>query len=90
VSIASTGLSDWEKRESRPGDPRRARGSPEGEIVHGAIARVAYSIPETAKLLGVSEASVWRALKRRQLDSIMFGGRRLVTVRSIERLSEAA
>jgi excisionase family DNA binding protein len=48
--------------------------------------RVAYSVSETAQLLGVSEASVWRALKRHHLDSIMFGGRRLVTARSIERL----
>jgi hypothetical protein len=85
MSIPSTGLSDWEKPGSRPGGPRRARGSPDGEI-----ARVAYSIPETAKLLGVSEASVWRALKRRQLDSFLLGGRRLVPARSIERLSEAA
>jgi len=49
-------------------------------------ARAAYSVSETAVLLGVSEASVWRALKRRQLDSIMFGGRRLITARSIEKL----
>jgi excisionase family DNA binding protein len=54
-----------------------------------AQVRAAYSVQETAKQLGVSEASIWRALKRRQLDSIMFGGRRLVTARSIERLLSA-
>jgi excisionase family DNA binding protein len=51
-----------------------------------AHARAAYSVQETAEKLGVSEASIWRALKRRQLESIMFGGRRLVKARSIERL----
>ena len=58
----------------------------------GAVRRAAYSVPETAVQLGVSEASIWRALKRGQLDSIMFGGRRLVTARSIEKLlsTEAA
>ena len=54
-----------------------------------AQARAAYSVQETAEQLGVSEASIWRALKRRQLDSIMLGGRRLVTARSIERLLSA-
>jgi excisionase family DNA binding protein len=84
VSIASTGASDWEKPGSRPGDPRRATGPPVG-----GIARVAYSIPETAKLLGVSDASVWRSLQRGQLDSFMFGGRRLIKAQSIERLVSA-
>jgi len=67
VSIASTGVSYWEKSGSGP-------------------ARAAYSIPEVAEKLGVCEASVWRALGRGQLESIKFGGRRLITARSLEKL----
>ena len=51
-----------------------------------AALRVAYSVSEAAAQLGVSHASIWRALKRRQLESIKLGGRRLVTARSLEKL----
>jgi excisionase family DNA binding protein len=64
-------------------------GASDWEKDHSGLGRAAYSVSETAAQLGVSEASVWRALKRHQLDSIMFGGRRLVTARSIEKLLSA-
>jgi excisionase family DNA binding protein len=53
--------------------------------------RAAYSATETAEKLGVSEASIWRAIRRGQLKAIKFGGRTLITAGSINRvLSEAA
>jgi excisionase family DNA binding protein len=55
------------------------------------VPRAAYSATETAKKLGVSEASIWRAIKRGQLKAIKFGGRTLITAGSIQRaLREAA
>ena len=56
---------------------------------HRTPSRAAYSISETAAQLGVSEASVWRAVKSGKLESIMFGGRRLVTARGLERVLSA-
>jgi excisionase family DNA binding protein len=48
------------------------------------VARAAYSATETAEKLGVSEASIWRAIKRGQLKAIKFGGRTLITAGSIQ------
>jgi len=48
--------------------------------------RAAYSVPETAELLGLSEASIFRALRRGDIASVMLGGRRLIPARSIETL----
>ena len=53
------------------------------------LARAAYSIREVAEQLGVSEASIWRAIKRGELDGIRIGGRRVITARSIEKLLSA-
>lgn len=52
--------------------------------------RVAFSVQETAELLGVCPASVYRALKRGDLEAVMLGGRRLIPRRSIEKLLSAA
>jgi excisionase family DNA binding protein len=76
VSIDSTGVTDWEARSGE----RKSTGSP---------GRLAFSISETATQLGVSEASVWRAVKRGDLESIMFGGRRLITARGIAKALSA-
>lgn len=40
--------------------------------------RVLYSVRETAKLIAVSERSVYNLLERGELKSIRIGGRRLV------------
>ncbi len=53
------------------------------------IARAAYSIAETAELLGLCEASVYRALRRGDIASVLLGGRRLIPARSIEKLLSA-
>ena len=54
------------------------------------VTRDAYSATETAEKLGVSEASIWRAIKRGQLKAIKFGGRTLITAGSIEQVLHAA
>jgi len=64
-------------------------GASDWEKDHSGLDRAAYSVPETAAQLGVSEASIWRAIKRRELESFMLGGRRLIAARSIERLLPA-
>jgi excisionase family DNA binding protein len=48
--------------------------------------RAAYSISETAELLGLCEASVYRALKRGDLASVLIGGRRVIPKTSLDRL----
>ena len=53
------------------------------------VARAAYSVTEAAAQLGVSEVSIWRALKRGELEAVRFGGRRLIPARSIENLLSA-
>lgn len=61
----------------------RKNGEPSSEA---SSTRVAYSVQETAERLGVCPASVYRALKRGQLEAVMLGGRRLIPRRSIEKL----
>ncbi|CAN5312049.1 hypothetical protein BH10PSE6_BH10PSE6_40670 [soil metagenome] len=55
-------------------------------VAIGGRGRAAYSVPETAELLGLSEASIFRALRRGDIESVMLGGRRLIPARSIETL----
>ena len=52
-------------------------------------ARAAYSVPEVAEKLGLSQASILRAIRRGQLDGILIGGRRVITARSLEKLLSA-
>lgn len=66
MSIASTGLSDWEK----------------------PVRRAAYSVAETADLLSLSEATVYRLLRRGTLASVLIGGSRRIPAPGIERLLE--
>ena len=48
--------------------------------------RAALSVSETALTLGICEASVYRALKRGDLASVLIGGRRLIPALSINKL----
>ena len=64
MSIASTGVSNWEKK---PG-------------------RAAYSVAETAQMLGLCEASIYRAMRRGDIASVLVGGRRLIPAATIDRL----
>jgi excisionase family DNA binding protein len=52
--------------------------------------RIAFSVQETAEQLGVCQASIYRALKRGDLEAVMLGGRRLIPRHSIEKLLNAA
>jgi len=55
----------------------------------GSPPRMAFSVQETAEQLGVCPASVYRALKRGQLEAVTLGGRRLIPARSINKLLTA-
>jgi excisionase family DNA binding protein len=59
-------------------------GASDGE--KGQPARAALSVSETASTLGICEASVYRALKRGDLESVTLGGRRLIPASSIQKL----
>jgi excisionase family DNA binding protein len=50
------------------------------------VTRAAYSVRETASLLGICPASVYRALRRGDLEGVMLGGRRLIPARCIDKL----
>jgi excisionase family DNA binding protein len=51
--------------------------------------RAAYSVDETAELLGCCSASIYRALRRGELESVMLGGRRLIPAHTITKLLNA-
>jgi excisionase family DNA binding protein len=62
-------------------------GSSDGEqLGNGGPLRMAFSVQETADRLGVCPASIYRALKRGDLEAVTLGGRRLIPRRSIEKL----
>lgn len=46
--------------------------------------RRAFSIPEAARMLGISRATVYRMLKEGQIQTIKIGSRRLVPASSID------
>lgn len=52
----------------------------------GRSDRTAFSVPEVAQQLGLSEASIWRAVKRGQFESVLIGGRRVITARSVDKV----
>jgi hypothetical protein len=58
-----------------------------GEIQEATklLPRLAYTIEETAKILGLSYISVWRLIERRKLKcSAEVPGKRLIAAREIE------
>jgi excisionase family DNA binding protein len=62
------------------------RADSDGADASIASSRTAFSVQETADQLGVCPASVYRALKRGQLEAVTLGGRRLIPARSIQKL----
>ena len=64
-------------------------GASDWQQPNGRPARAAYSVQEVAEQLGVCEASVYRAMKRGELEHVMLGGRRLIPARSINKLLTA-
>jgi len=53
------------------------------------VTRAAFSVQETAALLGICPSSVYRALKRGDLEGVTLGGRRLIPARCIDKLLSA-
>ena len=51
--------------------------------------RAAFSPRETAELLGLSEATVYRLLNRRELSSVLIGGSRRIPAAAIQKLLTA-
>jgi excisionase family DNA binding protein len=52
--------------------------------------RTAYSAQEAAQMLGLSESSIWRAIRRGQLKATKIGGRTLIAAHQIDGLFDAA
>jgi excisionase family DNA binding protein len=46
----------------------------------------AYTVPETAEILRVSEATVWRLVRRQAVESVLIGRSRRITARSVDKL----
>ena len=51
--------------------------------------RLAYSVPEVARMLGVSEKTVRRQIDSGELASFMFGGRRLIKQASLKAIMDS-
>jgi excisionase family DNA binding protein len=49
------------------------------------VARAAYSVAETASLLGLSEATIYRLIGRRALASVLIGGSRRIPASAIQK-----
>ena len=49
-------------------------------------ARAAFSIAETAQMLGLCEASIYRAMRRGDIASVLVGGRRIIPASTIDGL----
>jgi excisionase family DNA binding protein len=79
MSIASTGLTTWEN----PGHTKNVASS------RGPPDRAAFSPAETSELLGLSEATVYRILKRGDLPSVLIGGSRRIPAAAIHKLLTA-
>ena len=50
------------------------------------LARKAYSVDETAQIIHVSEATIWRLIAAKKLKTVKIWGRRLVPSESIDTL----
>lgn len=48
--------------------------------------RAAYSVAETAQMLGLCEASIYRAMNRGDIASVLVGGRRIIPATTIDQL----
>ena len=52
--------------------------------------KLAYSVPETAKELGVSETHIWNAIRRKEIKTFTLGRRRLISGTELKRIMEEA
>ncbi|WP_292962643.1 helix-turn-helix domain-containing protein [Nitrobacter sp.] len=42
------------------------------------MVRLAYSVPEVAKLIGISKSKIWELIRSGELSSVKICGRRIV------------
>jgi excisionase family DNA binding protein len=68
----------------------RKRDAIGGQIEQLWEGRHTFSVDEAARILGVSRASAYTAIKNRELPAIRIGKRLVIPRRSIERLLEGA
>ena len=52
--------------------------------------KLAYSVPETAKELGVSATHIWNAIRRNEIKTFTLGRRRLISGTELKRIMEEA
>ena len=50
----------------------------------------AYSVPELAEAIGVSETHIWNAIRRNEIKTFTLGRRRLISGSELKRLMEEA
>ena len=50
----------------------------------------AYSVPELAEAIGVSETHIWNAIRRNEIKTFTLGRRRLISGSELKRIMEEA
>lgn len=53
---------------------------------HVTQPRMAFSIPEAARVIGISQSKFWNMIREREVKATRLGGRTLITVRELSRL----
>ncbi|MGL5445794.1 MAG: helix-turn-helix domain-containing protein [Rhabdaerophilum sp.] len=48
--------------------------------------RMAFSIPEAARVIGISQSKFWNMIREKEVKATKLGGRTLITVRELSRL----
>jgi excisionase family DNA binding protein len=48
--------------------------------------RMAFSIPEAARVIGISQSNFWSMIREKEVRAIKLGGRTLITARELSRL----
>ncbi|MCV0387874.1 MAG: helix-turn-helix domain-containing protein [Nitrobacter sp.] len=64
-------------RDSRQSSPRPLSVSIDQSCSPGLV-RLAYSVPEVAKLIGISKSKIWELIRSGELSSVKICGRRVV------------
>ncbi len=61
-------------------------GTSDWERADSGAARAAYSVREVAGRLGVSDATIWRLLRKGTLRSVKVGSLRRITAKSLQEM----
>lgn len=65
-------------------DPTASSADATDDLAEVRPDKLAYSVPEAAVLISLSERGVWNLLRARKIKSFMEGGRRLISRRALE------